>query len=77
MANHEDLREWKKTGVKKAIDACKKDLQSLEDSDDDSDSDFFETQLESEKSNNSQREIKSIKDFLLCLSINPVFIPIS
>ena len=74
VANHEYLREWKKAGVKKAIDACKKDLQSLEDSDDDSDSDFFETQLASvEKSNNSEREIESIKEFLLCLSINPVF----
>ena len=76
VANHEDLKEWKIAGVKIAIDACKKDLQSLggEDSDDDSDSDFFDTGLEIvEKSNNSEREIESIKEFLLCLSINPGF----
>ena len=53
-------------GVQKAIDACKIHLQSLgeEDSDDDSDSNFFDTDLEIvEISNNYEREIDSIKEF--------------
>ena len=74
VANHQDLREWKKAGFQKAIEACKIHLQSEEDSDDDSDSNFFGNNLEIVgTSNNYEREIENIKEFLLCLSINPVF----
>ena len=40
VADHQHLREWKKAGVQRAIEACKIRLQSEEDSDDDSDSIF-------------------------------------
>ena len=73
VAHHKHLREWKKAGVKAAIKACKIRLQYEEDSDDDSDS-FWGNEYEIVgNSANYEREIKCIKEFLLCLSINPIF----
>ena len=73
VAHHQLLRKWKKAGVESAINACKIRLQSEEDSDDDSDS-FLGNEYEIVgNSANYEREIKCIKEFLLCLSINPIF----
>ena len=73
VAHHQLLREWKKAGVESAINACKIRLQSEEDSDDDSDS-FLDNEYEIVgNSANYEREIKCIKEFLLVLSINPIF----
>ena len=73
VAHHQLLREWKKAGVERAVKACKMRLQSEEDSDDDSDS-FLDNEYEIVgNSANYEREIKCIKEFLLVLSINPIF----
>ena len=73
VAHHQHLRDWKKAGVERAVKACKMRLQSEEDSDDDSDS-FLDNEYEIVgNSANYEREIKCIKEFLLVLSINPIF----